>query len=264
MNAIHGEIIRLLATRMPLWTLIAAICCGGLLPGLLAIIGPENGTPPMPGIHTPEGAALVFGIGGVLLFVPALIGSLAVTGEYRHRTIGATFLAIPRRGRVLAAKLVAYAGLGLMYGIVASAAAGLSVLGAAALRGVHLGIPADALITVLAQLAVASAAYMLIGVAIGALTRHTLMAVGIILGYFYLLEYVLMVIPGVNLVYPYLPGGATASLTRFTFLTETIAAEISMDSAPLLPASAGAAVLVGYAAVAATLAVLIPLRRDLR
>lgn len=263
MNAVRGEIARMIATRLPHWTVLTALCCGGLLPGLLALVGPENANPPMPGLDTPEGAALLLGLGGVLLFVPALIGTLAVTAEYRHRTIGTTFLVIPHRGRVLGAKLVAYAGLGLVYGVVSSATAGLVLLAVAGIRGVRLGVAPDALLTVLAQLALAATAYMLIGVAVGALTRRTIVAMGVVLGYFYFLEYVLMVIPGVNALYPYLPGGATASLTRFTFLSDAIAAETSLASASLLSPMVGAVVLVAYALVASGIAVVAPLRRDL-
>lgn len=54
------------------------------------------------------------------------------------------------------------------------------------------------------------------------------------------------------------------SLTCFAFLTEAIAAETSLGSVPLRPQLAGAVVLVGYALVAAGVAVLAPLRRDLR
>ena len=35
---------------------------------------------------------------------------------------------------------------------------------------------------------------------------HQLLAIGIVLGYFYFLEHVLMLIPGVNTIYPFLPG----------------------------------------------------------
>lgn len=264
MNALHGELTRMLATRLPLWALLTATACGALLPGLLAIVGPENATPPMPGLDTAEGAALVVGLGSVLLFAPALIGTLAVTAEYRHRTIGTTFLVIPRRGRVLTAKLIAFTGLGVAYGVTASLSAGVVVVAAAAIRGVPLGIPLGPLVTLLAQLALAATIYMLMGVAIGALTRHTGLAMGIVLGYFYLLEYVLMIIPGVNALYPYLPGGATASLTRFTFLSDAISAETSLNAAPLLSPPVGAAVLLVYALAAAGIAVLAPLRRDLR
>lgn len=263
MNAIHGELVRLFSTRLPLWTLLAAVACGGGITGLLAIIGPENSSTPMPGIDTAQGAGLVVGMGVLLLFVPALIGTIAITGEYRHRTIGTTFLAVPRRGRVLFAKLAVYALLGLLYGVIASTSSGLALLGAAALRGVDIGLTGEQLIVTLAQLAVASAVYMVLGVAIGALARHQLLAIGIVMGYFYFLEHVLMLIPGVNVVYPFLPGGATSSLTRLTFLTDAIGEQTSLAAAPLASPVVGAAILIAYALVAASVAVVAPLRRDL-
>lgn len=263
MNTILGETVRLFSTRLVLWALLAAIACGGLLTGLLAVIGPEHATPPLPGIDTPDGAAFLVGLSGMLLFVPALIGTIAITSEYRHRTIGTTFLAVPRRGRVLAAKLVVYAMFGLAYGVVASAASGLALMAGAALRGVRLGMTGEQLVILLTQMAVASAVYMVLGVAIGALARNQLVAIGVVLGYFYFLEYVVMLIPGVNLVYPFLPGGATASLTRFTFLTETLAEQTTWSAAPLGSPAVGGAILLGYALVAAVVAVAVPLRRDL-
>ncbi|GAA1603001.1 ABC transporter permease [Kribbella hippodromi] len=263
LRLIRGELIRLTAVRMHRWAALAAVVCGGGLTGLLSVIGPENATPPMPGIDTAEGAALVVGITGVLLFVPALIGAIGVAGEYRHRTIATTFLAEPRRGRVLTAKLIVYAGLGLVYGVIASLTSAIALLAAALVRGVDLTIPAADLSTLLIRLAVAAAVYTVLGVAIGALTRNQLVAVGIVVGYFYFLEYILLVVPGINTIYPYLPGGATAALTDFSFITSTIAEQTATPGPGLLPPAAAAAVLLAYAAIAAATAALLPLRRDL-
>jgi hypothetical protein len=263
MNALHGEVIRLFSTRLPLWALLAAVGAGGGLTGLLALIGPEHSTPPLPGIETAEGVGLVVGLGGLLLFVPALIGTIAITSEYRHRTVGTTFLMVPRRGRVLGAKLVVYTAFGAAYGITSSVASALALAGSAALRGVELGVAPVDLVTMLAQLSLAATVYMVLGVAIGALARHQILAIGIVVGYFYFLEHVLMIIPGVNVAYRYLPGGATASLTDFTFLTDTIAEQTPLTAAELLPPLAGAAVLTAYALIAAAAAVIAPLRRDL-
>lgn len=261
---IRGELSKLLSTRLPLWTLILAACCGGGLTGLLAIVGPENATPPLPGLDTAEGVGVVVGMSGVLLFVPALVGTIAITGEYRHRTIGTTFLTVPRRGRVLAAKLVVFGALGVAYGLIASLLAGAAVVAGAAVQGVELGIPLDALVGLLARLALAAVVYMILGVGIGALARHQLVAVGVVLGYFYFLEHVMMIVPGVNVIHRFLPGGATAALTDFTFLSDAVADQLSIGETTTMGPLAGALVLLGYAAVAAWAAIAIPLRRDLR
>ena len=261
---IRGELAKLFATRLPMWSLIIAAGSGGGLTSILAIVGPENATPPLPGLDTVEGVGIVVGMSGLLLFVPALIGTIAVTSEYRHRTIGTTFLAAPRRGRVLAAKLVVYGMLGIAYGLVASLFAGAAVALGATLQGVELGVPPAGLVTLLARLTLAALVYMILGVAIGALARHQLLAVGIVVGYFYFLEHVLMMIPGVNAIHPYLPGGATAALTDFTFLSDAIAEQLPIAStAPTSPAI-GALVLLAYAGAAACVAIAVPLRRDLR
>lgn len=263
MRHLHAELLRLSATRLPLWTLLCAVLCGGGLAVLLSLIGPESADPPMPGLDTAEGVGTVLGLGGLMLFVPVLLGTVAVTAECRHRTIGTSFLVEPHRERVLGAKLAAYALLGLGYGLVSSLVSGLAVVLGAALHGQRLGVPPGELAWILLQLALAAAVHMVLGVGIGALARHQLLAIGIVLGYFQLLEHLLMLIPGVSAVHPFLPGGAAAALTRFTYVADAVSAQTAVASSPLLPPLLGALVLLGYAALAAGAAVLLPLRRDL-
>lgn len=98
----------------------------------------------------------MLGIGTVLLFVPALIGTIAITSEYRHRTIGTTFLVVPRRGRVLTAKLAVYTVLGIVYGMVASLSALLALIVATWMRGVPLGVDVVDLVPALIQLSLAA------------------------------------------------------------------------------------------------------------
>ena len=264
MNVIRGEILKLLTLRLVLWTILLAVGCGALLTGVLALVGPENATPPLPGLDTADGVAIVLGLPAVLLFVPALVGTIAITSEYRHRTIGTTFLAVPRRGQVLGAKLVAFTLLGLAYGVVSSVVSGAALFAGAAVRGVTVPVSVGDVVLPLLQLALAAAVYTVLGVGIGALARNQLVAVGIVLGYFYFLEFVLMMLPGVSSLYPFMPGGATASLTSFSFLTDTLAEQTSLSPAPLVSPLAGAVILLAYAGVAGLLAVVVTLRRDLR
>ena len=263
-SVIRAELIRSFGTRLWIALVAAAIACGLGLAGALVLIGPENADPPMPGLDTAEGPEVILAIVRFTLFVPAVVGTFAITSEYRHGTIGSTFLAAPRRGRVMVGKLLVHSLIGLGYGVVLAGGAGLALLGGAALRGTPLGAPTGPLLVALAQLAVAAAVHTLLGVAIGALARHQIVGVAIVLGYFYFVEPLLMVVPGLNQVYGILPGGASAALTRSTWLTDTIAEQLPGPAALALPAWAAGLLLVGYAAAAAAVAVALPLRRDLR
>ncbi|MEZ7131176.1 ABC transporter permease [Nonomuraea sp. AD125B] len=259
---IHAELRRLLATRLWLGTLLVAALLGGGLVGLLALVGPENFDPPMPGLHTEAGVRAVLGFLGFTAFVPAAVGTLALTSEYRHRTITVTFLYAPDRWRVLAAKLVTYGLAGVVYGLVLSGTAAVALFGAAAARGVTLGLDAGTVAELLARLAVAMAAYTVLGVGMGALIRHQVAALCVVVGYLYGAELILVTIPGVRHLYPLLPGGATAALTDFTAVADALAQQLSSEPVRLLSPPAGALVLLGYTALASTAALLRPLRRD--
>lgn len=73
----------------------------------------------------------------------------------------------------------------------------------------------------------------------------------------------LMMIPGVDALYPVLPGGATAALTDFTYLADAMAQEVGGTAVQLLPPVAGALLLSVYALAAALIAVVLPMRRDI-
>ncbi|MFU8875394.1 ABC transporter permease [Micromonospora sp. SL4-19] len=262
LDVIRAEFRRLLATRMWVVALVVAALIGGGLIGALALVGPENFTPPMPGLDTEPGIRSVLGIVGFTAFVPAALGTVAMASEYRHRTIAVTFLFAPRRWQVLTAKLVAYGVAGLAYGIVLAGTGALGLFGAAALRGVSLGLPVGTVLVLVARIGVAMVAYLLLGVAAGALLRNQIAALAVVVGYLYLGETLLMMIPGVNLAYPFLPGGATAALTNYTYLADAMAEQLATRPVHLLSPVAGALLMLAYTLVASAVAVLVPLRRD--
>jgi ABC-2 type transport system permease protein len=225
------------------------------------LVGPENFDPPMPGIDTGPGVRLVLSLIGLTVLAPALFGALAVTSEYRHRTITYTFLFAPRRHRVLAAKLAAYALAGTGYGLVVAGSAAIALYGAAAARGTEVGASPGTVAGMLACLTAAMTAYTVIGVGVGALLRDQTAALAVLGAYLYMVEHLLVLIPGVSAVYPFLPGGATAALTQASLMGEA-SIEVTGSAATLLPPVLGAAVLLAYALLAAAAAVLLPMRRD--
>jgi hypothetical protein len=262
-HIVRAEVRRLRATRAWRGLLLAAVLCGGGLTGAMALVGPENFDPPMPGLDTETGIRSLLGILGYTAFVPAAVGALAVTSEYRHRTATATFLFAPRRWQVLAAKLAAYGGAGLAYGAILAGTATAALLGAVTVRGIPLGLPAGDVAALLGRIGLAMVGYLLIGVGVGALLRNQIAALCVVVGYLYVGEPLLMAIPGLNQLYPVLPGGATAALTDFTYIAEAMSRELGGTAVHLLPPAAGALVLTGYALVASAIAVILPMRRDI-
>ena len=123
-SLVPAEFLRFFGTRLWLLHLAAALACGLGLVGLVAVVGPENSDPPLPPLGSPEGAGVLLQFVQMTLFVPAALGTFAITSEFRHRTIGSTFLAEPRRGRVMAAKLTVHGVIGLAYGVILAAGAG--------------------------------------------------------------------------------------------------------------------------------------------
>ncbi|MDG4824593.1 ABC transporter permease [Asanoa sp. WMMD1127] len=263
-DLIRAETVRLFSTRLWVGALVAAVLGGGGLVGLVAGIGPQHVDPPLPGLDTPDGARAVLGLVSVTLFLPALFGTVAVTGEYRHRSITTTFLFSPVRWKVLVAKLAVHTAAGIGYGVVLACTATATLYLAAATHGTSLGLPPSEVAGFTLRLVAACAVYTLIGVGVGALARHQLVALAVVVGYFYFLELLLVLIPGVNLAYPFLPGGATSSLLRFDYVTESVSAQTGAAATDLLGTLQGGLVLFGYAALASLVAMVLPLRRDVR
>ncbi|MEU5941224.1 ABC transporter permease [Micromonospora sp. NPDC047548] len=260
-HLVRAEFRRLFATRLWIWAVVAAVVFGGGLVGLLTVIGPENVNPPLPGLDTEAGIRAVLGLAGLGVIAPALFGATAVTSEYRHRTISATFLFAPRRWSVLAAKLFAYLVAGVAYGLITATTAGIALYAGMAVRDVPTGAPLDVVAGLLLRLVVAMAAYTVLGVGIGALVRNQVIALAGLGAYLYMGENLLLFVPGVNVAYPFLPGGATAALTNFTALTQ-VAHDTTGAAPQLLSPQAGAGLLIAYAVAAALLAIVLPLRRD--
>jgi ABC-2 type transport system permease protein len=130
-----------------------------------AAVAPAAVTALMIGLDaTPPGAATLLALLGTLVgLLMIAIGVLSTAGEWTHGTVQTTFLAVPQRGRVLAAK---YAGTALLGAVISAVVVGTTFAVAAVGAGADFswdGVGVAAVGTILA-----GAALAVVGAGIGA------------------------------------------------------------------------------------------------
>ena len=185
------------------------------------------------------------------IFVIAL-GIIGMAGEFRLGTITDTLLTTPRRGRIVAAKVVAYTTTGLVFGtlsIITALAVAMPWLDS---KGVPLSLSdTNVWLSVLGAILWAGL-YGAVGVSIGALVRNQMTALLGAFAWLLLAEQLIGgFLGGVDLAgaVKWLPGAAAKALGR-------------APEADLLSMWAGGVVLGIYAVVFALLAVRFTIRRD--
>jgi ABC-2 type transport system permease protein len=178
-----------------------------------------------------------------------VLGVLLIGGEFRQRTIIGTYLAEPRRTRVLFAKILTLTGVGaalgaLTFGINLAVASPIYVA-----KGVHhLSAPVT---SVWLGTVLGGACFGLIGVAVGALTRNSL--AGVIGG-----------IVWIQIIEAAILEHAVPSLARWLPTGAAFALTYPGGSSDQLSAGVAAVVLVGWGAAIAYAASMISTRREVR
>ncbi|HEU4808254.1 MAG TPA: ABC transporter permease [Homoserinimonas sp.] len=273
MNAIRAELVKLLTTRM--WWILAivllayvaftAIILAAAFSSGVASAGsgmpPGQGAPQLPADALPP---IIYSIAHSIGYVfPLLLGTLAVTGEFRHQTLTPTFLATPRRGRVLGAKLVVMAIFGALYGVVAVIAA---VGPGAAILSIDDGITGlddGELWQMFARIVLAMALWAIIGVGVGALIPNQVAAVVVVLAFTQFIEPILRTVAAfvdwAASVGNFLPGAAGDTLAGASIFT---ALGMSTGESPALEWWQGGLVLLAYALVATVVGYVVSWRRD--
>lgn len=107
-------------------------------------------------------------VGSMTGLVLLALGVVSTAGEWTHRTVQTTFLLVPQRGRVLAAKSVAVAVLGAALAAV-SAGLSLAVIAAVGVEDLNWDGTGQALATAVG----AGAAFAVIGAGVGAALANT-------------------------------------------------------------------------------------------
>ncbi len=203
-------------------------------------------------LSTDDGQLKVVGWGtSIAALFASLLGALSITAEIRHGTIRPTFLATPRRERVMVAKLAAGALTGVGIGLLAEGlTAAIAAVGLAA-RGIHIELTASDVVQLLAGGAATGALFAAIGLGIGAVIRQQVGAVIGMCVWLLLIETTLIGnLPGVG---KYAPGAAAGA----------IAGAVQTQSvAKLVAPGIGVVLLAVYAAIAAGTGTLLTRRRD--
>jgi len=245
---VRSEWTKLLTTRVWIGLLVAACAlAGGFTALLTAFAGnAESGLPP---IESSEYQQIALANGANVVGLSLILGIIGMTQEYRHRTATPTFLASPRRGRVVIAKLAAYAVASIPFALAVLAVTVLVIVVYGGARGGHLDWTADN-VEVLVRCGLAIVVYAIIGVGVGALLRNQVGAIVGTLVYLFVVEPVVRGIPATAPAYKWLPGGALEAMTA------------TLQGPDLLAGWQGALVLLGYGLVAAVLGTVFAVRRD--
>jgi hypothetical protein len=268
LQAVRAELAKVLSVRL-WWVLllilfgyiafigaVLALVFGGLADQLGGSTGPVI---PTDGIHL-----LVYSSASAIGYVfPVLFGALATTAEFRHQSLTPTFLATPRRGVVLGAKLLVLAGFGALYGIVglaASIGAGAAIL---EVSGLDPQLAAGDTWSLIGRVIVAMALWAVIGVGLGVLVPSQVAAIVIVLAFTQFLEPILRL--GASLwewtahLGNFLPGAASDALVGSSILT---AAGMGGSAVDPLEWWQGGLVLLAIALAAAFLGYLTTWRKD--
>lgn len=261
-----AEYRKFITTRM--WWILAAsmvayLAVIGLMLAGIFIFTPEveMGSAPVSGLGL---ASTIYSLANSVGYPFALVvGTLAVTGEFRHKTITGTLLANPSRTTLTVSKMIASIPIGLFYGI--AGVGGMVLVTAPLLEfagdGAFLGN--QDVLEVLGFSVLALALWTMVGVGFGLIVPNQIASVIIIIGFTQLVEPIARLafafVESLTGVAKFFPGAAADSLVGAgSFIT--LGTGVSEEALTRLE---GGLVLLAYAVVFALIGRLTTLRRDI-
>jgi ABC-type transport system involved in multi-copper enzyme maturation permease subunit len=247
---IRAEFGKLFTTLLWLWLLLGAFALAALAVGIMIGLDGSVGNP-NPRLTTPQGQRNLFSVSGASGLFALILGIIAVTGEFRHQTVTPTFLASPRRGRVVLAKLVVYAITGVGYGIATIAITLAMALPWLSAKNIDISLSSNGIPGTMIGVVAGVAVYALVGVGLGALIRNQIAAVVGSLVYLFVVEGLVSSIPTVRDYYKYFLGGANSALIGAV-----------QPGVTLLAPYQGGLLLVAYGLAFAALGTWLAIRRD--
>jgi ABC-2 type transport system permease protein len=245
---VRAEFVKLRTTQVWFWLLLAAVAVTTLL--LVAQLAPHDG------VTNDDDVYNVFTSSGTAYVVVFVLGVLGVTTEYRYQTITPTVLTTPSRWTLVTAKMIAYALLGAIYALICVIVQLAVALPWLSTKHIHVSLTENHIPAALLGVFLVVALFGIVGLGIGALLRNQIVAVSVGVIFLLVIQNVLVAIPGVKYAFPYLPGGAVASIF-------TVVGSRDANGATLLSPAGGVIVLVLWAFVPAILGAMFTLNRDI-
>ena len=220
--------------------------------------GKANGPEPLTG-YAGQTSIITGGVWGLIF--AAVLGVTVSSGEFRHHTATLTYLATPSRSRVLAAKAVAGAIGGAVFGLavyIVTLAVGLSFVAG---HGYRLAIGAGTLTDWGFGHLVGAALLGVIGVVVGSLIRSQFATV---IGVFVWTILIESLIGGLfGSVRPYLPYTAATALAGTPLGSANFGPSRGVVGVSALPFAGAAALLLAIAVAGALIACRTTIRRDI-
>jgi ABC-2 type transport system permease protein len=205
---IRAELTKLRTTRL-VYGVAAAMAAFAVLP-VVAGSPDRQGAPPLSADSFP---ALVAGPTTLLAGAALLLGILGMAGEFRHHTITQTFLVTPDRGRVVAAKLLAYPLAGIALALTTLTVTAAVAAGWLAANGIRPSLLDARLGHVLLGAVLAAGLCGLVGVGVAALVRNQVAALVGTLVWVLVVEGLLMSLLNTPSLGKWLPSAAAAAVT---------------------------------------------------
>lgn len=210
-HALHAEWIKFRTVRSTTWSLVALVVLGVGLTALVCATSADW----LASSDADESPASFVTWGMMIAQVTAVVlGALIITAEYGTGMIRSTFGAVPRRGRVILAKMTVLSGVLLVAGTVTAFLGYLAGNWFLDRAGVGVPLDGDGVLRSLFGNGLYLAGLGLLTLAVGLLVRHTAAALSIVLGLFFVVGSMAFLLPGTwgEWVAKLLPGNAASGL----------------------------------------------------
>jgi ABC-2 type transport system permease protein len=205
-RALAAELFKLRTTRTSWGVTLGSLGLVVIISVIAALAGDFSSTDEAPGTDLME-------ISGLVQIFALVLGILVVATEFRHGTITPSLLAVPDRVRLVIAKLIGSLLAGALLGLVAAAVCAAIVLPLLSARDIATGTDTSEVLKLIAGNTAAAALYAAIGVGLGALIRNQVGAIIGALGWLFLIEPLLTLIPGFeDVITRWFPTGAANAL----------------------------------------------------